>query len=464
MCQEDVFGKLFKDSLSYHPSYLIVFIRKSSQSYTFLEYPFMLGGATRDHSCDNSLYDSMMNDYYSYVANADSFVLGDENKEEHMLGVFGNKGKSLEKELHQSTRRNINGFSLNLSPLYYEFSFKELNLLLESHSFHESIMVLESENKWRGNFKVLKVHLCGLSKTTFEKRAFKLNLKELIEKHLDYITSFIEILWKDVFLNDLLVQNKNLCVLSLHLAFSGNLFYHLPFKEFLEKMVFEESFAWIFINCKNVLILWDLKSFILYFYSERFHENVSFEFHCPFKDIVGKLFKTLTRSLLFGKVVLNSLYETLESIFRAWHVHSLINFSCITFNSFEKLSSHFHFPFKEVLSIEAFDELPLHEFLSLLCAYLERSHFLSVLAIMFVALFIRNISFLMLPTFLYINEGANLRTNLFKSGSMGIGRGLEAFYWRFGAYHQVYRRSFLLNPQVKREDHWERNELNHPTR
>ncbi|KAI5652960.1 hypothetical protein M9H77_30147 [Catharanthus roseus] len=63
-------------------------------NHNFLEYLLMLGDAICDHSCDKSLYDSRMNDYYSYVANVNSFVLGDENKEERMLGVFGNKGKS----------------------------------------------------------------------------------------------------------------------------------------------------------------------------------------------------------------------------------------------------------------------------------------------------------------------------------------------------------------------------------
>ncbi|KAI5653488.1 hypothetical protein M9H77_30675 [Catharanthus roseus] len=57
----------------------------SSQSYTFLKYPLMLGDATRDHSCDSSLYDSRIKDYYSYVANVDSFILGVENKKERML-------------------------------------------------------------------------------------------------------------------------------------------------------------------------------------------------------------------------------------------------------------------------------------------------------------------------------------------------------------------------------------------
>ncbi|KAI5653733.1 hypothetical protein M9H77_30920 [Catharanthus roseus] len=104
---EDVFGKLFKDSLSYYPSYLIVCILKSSQSYTFLEYPFMLRGATRDHSCDNSLYDSRMNDYHSYVANMDSFVLEDEKKEECMLRDLETR-KEIRERVFQSTRKNNN--------------------------------------------------------------------------------------------------------------------------------------------------------------------------------------------------------------------------------------------------------------------------------------------------------------------------------------------------------------------
>ncbi|KAI5649965.1 hypothetical protein M9H77_35970 [Catharanthus roseus] len=73
-----------------------------SIEFSFKELKLFLnahGDATRDHSCDNFLYDSRMNDYYSYIANVDSFVLGFENKEECMLGVLENKGKSLEKEL-----------------------------------------------------------------------------------------------------------------------------------------------------------------------------------------------------------------------------------------------------------------------------------------------------------------------------------------------------------------------------
>ncbi|KAI5668378.1 hypothetical protein M9H77_18231 [Catharanthus roseus] len=89
------------DSLSYHPSYLIVCILKSSQSYIFLEYPLMLGDATR---------------------------VG--NKEECMLGVLENNGKGLEKEPLNLQEETIMSFSLNPSPLYYEFSFKELNLNL----------------------------------------------------------------------------------------------------------------------------------------------------------------------------------------------------------------------------------------------------------------------------------------------------------------------------------------------
>ncbi|KAI5672133.1 hypothetical protein M9H77_12497 [Catharanthus roseus] len=70
--------------------------------------PLMLGDATRDYSCDNSICDSRMNDYYSCVANVDSFVLGVENKEEHMLGVLENKKKELRERASQSSRRNNN--------------------------------------------------------------------------------------------------------------------------------------------------------------------------------------------------------------------------------------------------------------------------------------------------------------------------------------------------------------------
>ncbi|KAI5667416.1 hypothetical protein M9H77_17269 [Catharanthus roseus] len=90
--------------------------------------------------------------------------------------------------------------------------------------FKESILFCESENKGEGSFKVLKFNLCGPWKTTFENGVFGLILKELVEKHLEYIISFIEFLRKDVFLNDLLVQNKNSNVLSMLLAFSVTCF------------------------------------------------------------------------------------------------------------------------------------------------------------------------------------------------------------------------------------------------
>ncbi|KAI5682208.1 hypothetical protein M9H77_03436 [Catharanthus roseus] len=38
-----------------------------SQSYTFLEYFLMLGDATRDHPCDNSLYDYRENGFHHLV-------------------------------------------------------------------------------------------------------------------------------------------------------------------------------------------------------------------------------------------------------------------------------------------------------------------------------------------------------------------------------------------------------------
>ncbi|KAI5681004.1 hypothetical protein M9H77_02231 [Catharanthus roseus] len=90
--------------------------------------------------------DSLLRCYYSCVANIDSFVLGVENKEELKQGVLENKGKSLEKEPLNLQEETTMSFSLNPSPLYYEYSFKELKLLLESHSFNllNDDLVIES--------------------------------------------------------------------------------------------------------------------------------------------------------------------------------------------------------------------------------------------------------------------------------------------------------------------------------
>lgn len=125
--------------------------------------------------------------------------------------------------------------------------------------------------KWGGSLKVLKVHLCGLSKTTFENSAFELNLKEFVEKHLDYIISSIEILWKLVFLNDLLVQNKNLRVLRSILllvvtCFSTYLLKSSLRKWFLRRYVGKfcdhENFVTTSPRLKcEVINLWSMKSF-----------------------------------------------------------------------------------------------------------------------------------------------------------------------------------------------------------
>lgn len=40
----------------------------------------MLGDVECDHRCDILLYNSKVDDYYSSVANVDSFVLGVQNK------------------------------------------------------------------------------------------------------------------------------------------------------------------------------------------------------------------------------------------------------------------------------------------------------------------------------------------------------------------------------------------------
>ncbi|KAI5676003.1 hypothetical protein M9H77_06953 [Catharanthus roseus] len=65
-------------------------------------------------------------------------LCGVENKEERTPRVES-KGKILEKELLDLQEETTMSFSLYLSPLYYNILFKELKLLLGSHSSYVSI-------------------------------------------------------------------------------------------------------------------------------------------------------------------------------------------------------------------------------------------------------------------------------------------------------------------------------------
>lgn len=73
------------------------------------------------------------------------------------------------------------------------------------------MLLLTCENKKKGGSEVLKVNHIDFVKTFSGKDSFELPLKNFVKKHLCYLKYFNELLWKDVFLNELLVQKKNLC-------------------------------------------------------------------------------------------------------------------------------------------------------------------------------------------------------------------------------------------------------------
>ncbi|KAI5676917.1 hypothetical protein M9H77_07867 [Catharanthus roseus] len=110
---------------------------------------------------------------------------------------------------------------------------------------------------FKDGFGVLKVCHRVFVETILRKDFLELFLKNFVEKCLRYLKTFIEILWKDVFLDGLLIPNKKSFVISMKHEFSRNLLYYLPFKELLKKLV-----------CK-----------------EKFGKDESFQFRYPFKDV-----------------------------------------------------------------------------------------------------------------------------------------------------------------------------------
>ncbi|KAI5671343.1 hypothetical protein M9H77_11707 [Catharanthus roseus] len=100
----------------------------------------------------------------------------------------------------------------------------------------EFMWLLFCEKNMNGSFKVFKVHICDLVKTTSENGVLELTLKDLDEK-LVYPISFIAYLLKRDMLKDFLVQNMTSCVKLLNQSFGGNLLYSLTFKEFLDELI-----------------------------------------------------------------------------------------------------------------------------------------------------------------------------------------------------------------------------------
>ncbi|KAI5653180.1 hypothetical protein M9H77_30367 [Catharanthus roseus] len=113
---------------------------------------------------------------------------------------------------------NFHGFQ------FYYFHFKEF------------MWLLFCGKKINDSFKVLKVLLYDLLKTTFDNGVFELALKDLDEKLL-YPISFIDCLLKYDILKDFLFQNTTSCVKLLNQSFGGILLYSLTFKEFLDELI-----------------------------------------------------------------------------------------------------------------------------------------------------------------------------------------------------------------------------------
>ncbi|KAI5672684.1 hypothetical protein M9H77_13048 [Catharanthus roseus] len=159
---------------------------------------------------------------------------------------------------------------LNICDMGINFSnaFLVENILgFQFYHFHfkESMFLLICENKKKDGCGVLRVCHGVFVKTILRKDFVELLLKNFVKKNLGYFKIFIEILWKDVFLDGLLVPNKSSFVISLKNESNSTLLYHLPFKEFLKKFECEEEFG------KS----WDFKSKQSYIFCDEFLDFIS---------------------------------------------------------------------------------------------------------------------------------------------------------------------------------------------
>ncbi|KAI5650233.1 hypothetical protein M9H77_36238 [Catharanthus roseus] len=105
----------------------------------------------------------------------------------------------------------------------------------------EVMWLLNFRKKMNGSSKVFKAHLCDLVKTTFENGVFELNLKNLVEKRLVYSSTFVDFLFKDEALHEIIVQNTKSCVKIENQSLGATLLYSLTFKEFLDELIFERE-------------------------------------------------------------------------------------------------------------------------------------------------------------------------------------------------------------------------------
>ncbi|KAI5683027.1 hypothetical protein M9H77_04255 [Catharanthus roseus] len=133
-----------------------------------------------------------------------------------LLGGVQYKGRNIDKALGTILEDLPISLFLNPSLIWHEVSFVKLELFLESYLSHEFMWSVICGKKMNGSFKVLKVQLCDLVKTTFENGIFELTLKILVEKFLVHPIFVIDFLFKDDILHDLLAQNMSSCVKLLN--------------------------------------------------------------------------------------------------------------------------------------------------------------------------------------------------------------------------------------------------------
>ncbi|KAI5676011.1 hypothetical protein M9H77_06961 [Catharanthus roseus] len=170
---------------------------------------------------------------YSYmISSLETFVIALKG-----IGFFENHFLNVKVQLEDpcDNQKFLNGLEVLKAFLIENIlSFQSYHL-----HFKESMFLLIFENKKKDGFGVLKVCLRTFVETILRKDFLELLLKNFVEKHHCCFKTFIEIRWKDVFLDGMLVPNKNSLFISMKHEFSGTLLYHLPFKEFLKKFVCE---------------------------------------------------------------------------------------------------------------------------------------------------------------------------------------------------------------------------------
>ncbi|KAI5653005.1 hypothetical protein M9H77_30192 [Catharanthus roseus] len=106
-----------------------------------------------------------------------------------------------------------------------------------------------------------------------------------------------------------------------------------------------------------------------------FEKKESFQFRIPYKDCGFKAcFEKFLTSVFFRSCFLNLFPQILDKTFIVWNFETFSNFLSLTLKSFQDPSFFHHIPFKEVLRIDVFVWMHLHDFLAHLCTYLERNH------------------------------------------------------------------------------------------